>query len=282
MTDTGGGGESLFEEMMAEAVDPLYLELPDGDDTAAWTLHAVDSDGVIDLDDLTGALDVVEALVGDELAGEVLDVLADLPWDRTLDTAALLRRHFTLVELRPGLWPQLVEQIDLYGEAIESDLADRGIDLLDFFRGARPWTQLARMLPRLPEGSRYRAALLDDEDLARARIEAEDDEDDDAPSKSDRPPLIGETQDRALLRQAVSFLRRIEHGLYNSRAPKSKRSKAPDPLKGPETAEDRLRDLLGDADVEDIFDQVTPGWNRGDDVPSGFKRNLSGLLVPDD
>lgn len=277
--DTGGGADSLFEEFMAEAVEPLHLELPDGDDTAAWTLHAVDSDGVVDLDDLTNPRDIVDALVGDELADDVIDVLAVLSWDHTLDTADRLRSHFALDELPSGMWANLVDQIDIYGAAIESDLADRSIDLLDFFRGRRPWQQLARMLPRLPEGSRYRAALLDDDELALERLEAESGDDQPKPT---RPPLVGETQDRALLRQVVSFLRRIEHGVYNAQAPRNKRTRPPEPLKGPETAEDRIRDLVGDAEVEEIFDQVIPGWNKGDDVPSGFKRNLSGLIVPDD
>lgn len=280
--------ESLFEQLMAEAVPPLQLRLgPDHLDPHLWTIEAVDSDGVIELDELTGAVDIIEALVGDDLADGVLDVLETLPWNATLDTADRLRDHFALAELPPGMWQFLIEQIDLYGADIESDLADRGDDLLDWFRGRRPWPQLHRYLRRMPEGCRYHAALLADEDLAARQIEQDqdrddDDTDDDADAR--RPPLVGETQQLSLLRSAVSALLRVEHAVYAAQAPKNKRGRPPEPLKGPLTAKDRLLDELGTAEVFDIFDQVTPGW-RGDqdppDPPSGFRESPSGLLVPD-
>lgn len=43
---------------------------------------------------------------------------------------------------------------------------DRGHDLLDWFRGHRPWAQLKRFVDRLPAHSRYGAALLEDPEVA--------------------------------------------------------------------------------------------------------------------
>jgi NADPH-dependent 2,4-dienoyl-CoA reductase/sulfur reductase-like enzyme len=43
-----------------------------------------------------------------------------------------------------------------------------GVDLLEFFRGRRPFGQLLRFARQLPNHSRYKAALLDNEDYARA------------------------------------------------------------------------------------------------------------------
>jgi len=42
-----------------------------------------------------------------------------------------------------------------------------GVDLLDYFRGRRPWRQLLRFLAGMPAHSRYMAALADDEATAR-------------------------------------------------------------------------------------------------------------------
>jgi hypothetical protein len=42
-----------------------------------------------------------------------------------------------------------------------------GVDLLDYFRGRRPWRQLLRFLTRMPAHSHYMAALADDEATAR-------------------------------------------------------------------------------------------------------------------
>lgn len=278
----GDHGDSLFEQMMAEAVAPLRLQLGPDPTDPTWTIEAVDSDGVIELDDLTGALDIVEALVGDDLADEVIDGLELLPWTATLAVAGQLRDHFALAELPPGMWSFLIEQIDLYGADIESDLADRGDDLLDWFRGRRPWPQLDRYLRRMPEGCRYHAALLADEDLAARQIEQEQDTPDDEDGDgSRRPPLVGETQGLSLLRSAVSALLRVEHAVYAAQAPKNKRGRPPDPIKGPLTAKDRLLDEIGTAEVYDIFDQVTPGWrDEQPDPPSGFRESPSGLLVP--
>ncbi len=59
--------------------------------------------------------------------------------------------------------------IERYGEQIETDLFERGWDLLDYFRGARPWAQLMRLVNTLPAWSHTGRAMADDDDLQRFR-----------------------------------------------------------------------------------------------------------------
>lgn len=258
-------GPSLWEQLATEAVGVLVVELSDPDDDRRvhrWTLAAPDSDGVCELDDVTHPTDVVDALLGGgDLADEVLDVLDRSPWPATPALAARIRGHFALADLPPGMWQEIVERVDIYGEAIDADLALGGVgytgghDLLAWFRGDRPWPQLLRLLDRLPEGSRYVAAILDDEDLARARIEAGVE----PPPRRSAPPLLGETAERMLLRAVLSTLQGVEHAVFAAQIGK-KAGPRPKPLPGPETAEDRLRDRQGTQDLFDLFDAMTPHW----------------------
>lgn len=76
--------------------------------------------------------------------------------------------------------------IERYGEEIEFDLFERGADLLDYFRGARPWAQLDRYVRRLPSWSETKRAMADDDELQRYREEH-------APKTSARrPPRLTE------------------------------------------------------------------------------------------
>lgn len=259
---------------MAQAVAPLHLELQDGDDTAGWIVEAVDPDGVCELDTLTHPVDVLDALLGEDLAEEILDVLDPKPWPVTVGLVARVRGHFHLPELPPGMWTHLVEQIDLYGDDIEADFFDRGTDLLDWFRGRRPWPQLHRLLRRMPEGCRYRAAVLDDDELARERIAAGL-----VATSSKRPPLLGETQDRAYLRALVTAVQRVEFATYAAVVGK-KAGQPPRPLLGPETAEDRVKDQIADVEVAELFDAIDPSWR--DSSPPGFTERPSGLFAPTD
>lgn len=258
---------SLWEQMATEAAGPLVLTLPDPDGGRpwSWTVVAPDSDGVCELDEVTNPLDVVDALLGGgDLADEVLDLLDRLPWSTTVATAARIRHHFALTPLPPGMWQGIVEQIDLYGAAIDRDLAlgghgyTGGHDLLDWFRGERPWSQLTRLLQGLPEGSRYWAAILDDEDLAAERIAAGTE----PASRRSTPPLLGETAERMLLRAVLSTLQGVEHAVFAAQVGK-KAGPRPRPLPGPETAEDRLRDRQGTDELFELFDAMTPHWRGG-------------------
>ncbi|MBF6333320.1 hypothetical protein [Nocardia transvalensis] len=70
----------------------------------------------------------------------------------------------------------LVHLIESFGEEIEADLFERSWDLLDYFRGVRPWPQLVRLLRRLPMWSHYQSALLMDPDIGERRAREEIDE----------------------------------------------------------------------------------------------------------
>lgn len=88
--------------------------------------------------------------------------------------------------------------IESFGEEIEADLFERGWDLLDYFRGVRPWPQLIRLLRRLPMWSHYHSALLMDPEIGECRAREEVDEDAAPPPLS---PLHYDLPSLLMLRQ---------------------------------------------------------------------------------
>lgn len=253
VTDADTSGGSLFEEMMEQAVAPLHIDL----DGERWTVTAVDSDGVCDLDELDHPADVVEALLGPDIGPDVLEVLDVLPRSATTELAGRLRGHFHLTDLPGGAWADLVEQIDCYGGDIEADLAEVfSVDLLDFFRGARPWPQLLRQMARLPAGSRYIAAVLDDEEVAARRLEEQERE----PRQRRRreQSLVGETTEVAMLREILNGIRAVRWAVVAVQAQKGKAGKPPEPVRGPRTAEDRLKERRALDQARSMMGVLTP------------------------
>ena len=280
--------ESLFEELMLDAVGPLTVRL----DGREWIVDVPSSGEVAALDDCLEPDEVLDELLGDELADEVLDVLDDLPSSITLDLADRVLEHFHLTGPPPGGWAELVRRVERYGAAIEADLPHEwpGIELRAWFRGERPWPELYRRLDTLPAGSRWMAAVLSDEELAREQLEAEADLDDDEAAERDAdpgPPLVGETYDRQLLRAAVSILQRIEHATYAVNAPKGRAGRPPRPLERPRTARQQVQNEAGLDEVYAIFAAVDETWRHPDEVgrdevPIGYRQTDSGLVVPTD
>ena len=85
-----------------------------------------------------------------------------------------------------GRLARLVNLIDRYGDAIEHDLhAHFNLDLLDFFRHKLSWRKLEVLLDRLPSGSAYWAAKMDDDEVARAIYARQKDQ----PKRAYAPPL---------------------------------------------------------------------------------------------
>lgn len=83
-----------------------------------------------------------------------------------------------------------------------------GLDLLDFFRDERPWGQFWRLLDQLGRDSRYRAAQLDDPDVAEL-LAGEDGGDKWSPMPADftlMHELVAEVRD--LMADAVVILGR--------------------------------------------------------------------------
>lgn len=277
-------GPSLFEELLADAVAPLTFQLAE----QPWTVDVPTADEVAALDTCTDAFDVLDELLGDELADPVLDLLDDMPSYVTDALAGQLLEHFHLADPPPYGWAELVRRIDRYGSAIEADLPHEwpGIELTDWFRGRRRWAQLYRLLDQLGPGTRWDAALQSDRELAQAQIDADAEKDDDEDERREqpRPPLVGETYDRKLLRAAVSALLRIEHATYAVHAGKGKAGTPPHPLPGPRSARDELMRDFGMDEVWDIFAAIEgrdPAEVGRDEPPSGYRTTDSGLVVPD-
>lgn len=85
-----------------------------------------------------------------------------------------------------GRLARLVNLIDRYGDAIEYDLhAYFNLDLLDFFRHKLSWRKLEVLLDRLPSGSAFWAARVDDDEVARAIYAQQKDQ----PKRVYAPPL---------------------------------------------------------------------------------------------
>lgn len=61
-----------------------------------------------------------------------------------------------------------------------------GIDIDDFFLGTRNWVTFVELVGELPRGGNYGTAVLDDDDMLQAQIEAFG-----PPEPAKRPPLKG-------------------------------------------------------------------------------------------
>lgn len=121
--------------------------------------------------------------------------------------------------------------MDASGDEIEWDLRhELGIDLIDYFRGARPWAQLYRFLARLPRHSHFHASVMDDDDAVKQLLSRE------------RPAgfgLVGWTFERELLTAAVDALNQLHATLIQVNSDDGKRPKV-ESLPRPTTALDRM------------------------------------------
>lgn len=225
---------SFYEQLLMEAAGPLVV-VAQGHE---FHVEVPCADDVCQLDETIRPHDVLDLLTGDAYDG-LLDVLEDQPASETIAVADQVREHFALLHLPPEGITAVVEEIDLYGEAIEYDLVGLGLDLHDWVRhhAVMPWAKLLRLTARLPPGSHYSAARAVDEDLARriAELEANGT----IPKPSKRPSLIGWTAEREQLTGIADALRYISHGIYAA-SPKFKGTggAAPKPSLRPRTAFD--------------------------------------------
>lgn len=159
--------------------------------------------------------------------------------------------------------------MDRFGKAIEWDLRELlKVELLDFFRGLRPWTQLRRYLDQLQEirTSRFVIAQQNDPELAmtaaRRRREA-------AKSTTGgrwRPPAVDfdtavEIQARILdrLGEVATLLEAMPVATDKHGKPR-KRSKPPKPFPRPETAVEQAEQLLTQEHVSDIITDVESSY----------------------
>lgn len=239
---------SFFADRLAGTHRPY--ELPSG-----RLIDPPDDRQVAELDDAESALDDLEILVGDAV-DEVLHELDDhglLPGDAAED----LLVHFHLDLTPDGGWYELVERLNVYGRDIEYDLWERGYRLTDYFLGEVPggWDHLLlTVLPRLPQGSSFWAALVDDDELA-AQIAAQHGPPSKRPKGSGRPPLRGWTREVAYQHSIDNRLGYLAWAVFAAQAGK-KRGNPPRPRKGPETADDRYEHMDFMREHDEVVSQV--------------------------
>lgn len=156
----------------------------------------------------------------------------------------------------------LMPVIDRYGPAIEYDLLTRfhGVELYDFFRGDRPWSQLARLLAQLPPSSRYMLARREDPEraliVARARREARSTESADRY----RPPAVEWDTPTELSAAILDRLGDVMTLLQDLPiAGKKRKAKPPKRTPRPETAVERAEQRLAQEHVEEIIADAEAG-----------------------
>ncbi|WKW86018.1 tail assembly chaperone [Gordonia Phage JonJames] len=146
---------------------------------------------IINLNDLKGSVELrdvkpyLQALLGDSFEIIWKYKLSRLPVEVSIAFALELQEHFfgagTIDKIKangadklPGGLPGLVELLEAYYEPLTQDLADRGIDLLDWVRGKRPWPQLYVIIKGFRQGhSRYLDVINRDMKFAEGIVAAQ-------------------------------------------------------------------------------------------------------------
>lgn len=147
--------------------------------------------------------------------------------------------------------------MDSYGAALEADLFERGWDLLDYFRGVRPWPQLLRLVEHLPPHSHFRRALADDDDL-QARIDAQP-----KPPRRRSGPSLRDWDEHQELRAALADgFALVQQAVGASVTPKGKSPPKFTPVRRPRTAADRAQRRREEAVHAEIVAQVLPKSNK--------------------
>lgn len=244
---------SFFEQLLGEAAGPYLLDL-DGDEIVVAVPSA---DGVCELDTAVTPTEQLDALVGEDLADDILDVYDDRPASELVELIDDIRAHFGILVPPLGGFLRLVETLDLYGEDVERDLIDKHLNLYDWVRdhGNTPWDKLFRFLDRAPEGGWYAAALASDIELAErvAKLEQEQGK----PAGAKRPSLVGWTRDRDTDTAILETLRRIEAAIFQaSPKVKGRGPKAPKSLPRPLTARERYEKYRLYVEHDDIASKV--------------------------
>lgn len=119
------------------------------------------------------------------------------------------------------------------------------MDLDDFFRGKWPWAKLFRLISQLPNGSRYKAGLMLDPEMAEWIVDHLDDDEMDS-----RSSFVDETSDTAILRDIHNAVRQLASPIL---APHVKKPPRIRPVKGPVPEWKRVQDRRDMADVDDML-----------------------------
>ena len=155
----------------------------------------------------------------------------------------------------------LIPIIDRYGPAIEWDLRTLWhVDIHEYFRGERPWSQLRRFLDGLAPTSRYVIAKRNDPEVALATAHALREARHGEGRSRYRPPAV-EWDTRAELDAAIlDRLGEVVALLSDLPIAGNKRKgKPPKRTPRPETAIERAERRLSEEHVEEIVADVEAG-----------------------
>ena len=238
----------LFTTLLQEAVGPFVLVAG----PRRIVIGHPSSESVAALDRASGPLGVLRALLDEDTFGEVRALLEGTPPGAAAALAADVRRHYALTHDPPDGWASLVDLVDRYGPAIEFDLFSHGgWDLLDWFRGTRPWPQLLRLVDKLPPLSQFRRAVSDDDDLA-ARAAAG------ALTGPGKPTLQHWTELDDLKATIIDGFALVQLAIASQHTPKGKQPPKFRPTPRPKTAWHRAQRRRDEAAHQDIVAQVLP------------------------
>lgn len=153
-----------------------------------------------------------------------------------------------------------VELVDRYGPEIEYDFLAllHGVDLSDWFsgRGAPAWGKLVRLTDQLPPHSRFKAAMLDDDEFAAAIGVSDEETNGDKPQRislADYDPMV------AKLTDVCDLLIGLRTTLVAVNSEKGKGPKDTKYMPRPETAFDRLRRRKRQEKLSELRNLLVPG-----------------------
>lgn len=253
--DGNGSAASFFETLLGEAVGPFFVTLDDGTELV---VEVPSVDDVADLDTTVSIHELLDLLVSDEdTADAIAHAYARRPIGELAELVDDIREHFGILIAPMCGWAYLVNEIDKYGDAIEKDLLGKPEDLYDWVRDhlGTPWNKLLRLLPALPVGGWYYAAIAGDDDRAREILELESKGE--LPKSTNRPSLVGWTPVIEKLTEIVEAARGTQHGVWSA-SPKfaGKGGPPPQPLPRPLTARERVEEEQALLEHDDIASQL--------------------------
>ena len=124
-----------------------------------------------------------------------------------------------------------------------------GWDLLDWFRGRRPWPQLVRIVNQLPPLSRFRRAVADDDDLNWET----------SPSGERRRPTLDQWTEADELRATlVDGFTLVQLAIASKDLPQGKKPPKFKPAPRPVTARERATKRAAEAMHREIVAAVLP------------------------
>lgn len=132
---------------------------------------------------------------------------------------------------------------------------ERGWDLLDFFRGRRPWGQLERILNHLPRYSLYKAAVDDDEEFAELAAQLLHG----GSQQSSKVPLVRYDEVVVRLDNVYDVLNAINETLIAVNSKRKSAVQHPNRAPRPETASQRLKARRRRERLDQLVQHMTGG-----------------------